>query len=183
MKRFALPLLAVLLLAGCSSTTDAPAPTVTVTQTVTPEASPSPTASPTPTPAAPVPTIGVPFTHSSDWKVTLHQVVLDSAPEGPQPPNPSDRWSSIEIENCNGSHPNAYLSSNPWRMVSSDNRQFQPSSTGYVTFPEPDITFGETAIAPGECIRGWFTFVTARDAVITSVKYTPVTGDTITWVI
>ncbi|TDW29526.1 hypothetical protein EDD25_1232 [Cryobacterium psychrophilum] len=170
---------AVLLLAGCAGAAE-PAVAEPVIQAATPTVTPSPT--PTPTPADAVPTIGVPYTHNGDWTVTLHELVLDSAPDGPQPPNTSDRWSSIDVENCNGSTPEAYLTSDPWRLVSSDNRQFQASSTGYSSFPEPNLTFGDAAIAPGECIRGWFTFVTARDASITEVKYAPASGEGIRWV-
>jgi hypothetical protein len=179
MKRFALPLLAVLLLGGCSAASpgQTPVPAVTVTTTVTATPSPSPT--PTPEPAAPTLGVGVP--HSNGWTVTLHSIDLNSAANGPQPQTASDKWVSIDVENCNGTTPNALLTSSPWRLIATDNRQFESSSTGYVTFPEPQLTFGETAIAPGECIRGWFTFVVARDATITSVKYSPNGGSAIIW--
>jgi hypothetical protein len=151
-----------------------------VTVTATPEAVPKPTSTPTPV-ADPPHALGEVLTHSGDWKVTLHQVVLDSAVRGPQPQNAADKWASIEVENCNGSEPDAYIGGMPWRLVASDNRQFQESSTGYSSFPEPSYAFGDTAIVPGECIRGWITFVVARDAVITGVKYSPSLGVPVLW--
>ncbi|MET0989860.1 MAG: hypothetical protein ABWY54_04355 [Glaciihabitans sp.] len=166
-----------LLLSGCAGT-PVPGPTVTVTVTATPEAEPEATATPK---ADPPHKLAEVVTHSGDWTVTLHQVVLDSATGGPQPENSTDKWASIEVENCNGTEPEAYITGMPWRLVASDNRQFQESSTGYSSFPEPSYAFGDTAIAAGECIRGWITFVVARDAVITGVKYSPSLGVPVLW--
>jgi hypothetical protein len=165
----------LLLLTGCAG---ASAPTPTVTATPTPEAGPT-EVPPEPADHA----LGEVIEHSGGWKVTLHQVVLDSALDGPQPEAPGDKWASIDIESCNGTTPDAYITTSPWRLVANDNRQFQSSSIGYNSFPNPDYAAGDTPIAANECIRGWITFVVARDAAITTVKYSPSLGDPIAWTV
>lgn len=166
-----------LLITGCAGSPAAP-PTVTVTATVTaePEAPPTPSAQSTS-----VLPIGQAAAFSFGT-VTLHAVNLDSVPEpAPQPDDATDKWASIDVEACNTDTTAFSVNGSPWNLIATDNRSFEMSSVGYSQFPEPDYGFGENVVNPGECRRGWITFVVNKDATIDTVRYQNSEGDSAQW--
>lgn len=155
-------------LSGCISPSAPAAPTDTSRPSAQPSESPS----------------ALPLGAAAEFPnlvVTAHALDLDSSPPpAPQPQRETDRWVSLDIEICNGYSQTATASGEPWGLVTADNRRFTSSDTGYSTFPVPDVTFGAD-IAAGECVRGWVTFVVAKDAVLESVLYSNSGGDRATW--
>ncbi|MEN2738252.1 DUF4352 domain-containing protein [Microbacterium sp. X-17] len=162
-------------LSGCS--TPGPVPTVTVTRTVTVTASPAPV--PSPAQATPL-ALGSTAT-ANGATVTVHALDANSAPNAPAPQSANSKWASADVEVCNTGNAAISTSSQPWRLVGNGNLRFQPSSIGYNQFPEPDYTFGEETVAPGECRRGWITFVVQQDATLTAVTYTNSPGFIARW--
>ncbi|WDG17492.1 DUF4352 domain-containing protein [Microbacterium sp. Clip185] len=146
--------------------------TVTVTETVT--------ATPT-TPAVAAPLAMGATAQFSTFSATVHSVQLESAPNAPAPQSAGNHWASVEVEGCNtGSQPFP-VSGGPWQLVADDNRTFTMSSTGYSQFPEPDYGFGSGTLNPGECKRGWITFVVNDGAQITTVRYQNDLGEGARW--
>lgn len=157
--------------------------TVTVTATATATVTATPSPSPTPTPAAPD-AIGVgQMQESGGWKVTVHSVDMNPAPDAPAPDSAGTKWVAADVETCNPDVAGAEITNSPWRLIDDRSRQFEPSSLGYNQFPQPSYGFGDTPIAPGQCIRGWIVFVVAKDAKLTTVLYQPATLDPLHWTI
>lgn len=155
-------------LTACSSnlSADSPEPTATVTATETV------TATPTPPPAPEEPLAIGEEAQFQDFSVTMHNIDQDPAPEpGPQPERETDKWVSTDVEYCSHNIDGIY-SSSEWTLRDAENRSFSSSSTGYATFPEPNFSFGDESIAPGECRRGWITFVVNKESELTELKYT-----------
>lgn len=165
-----------LLLAGCSASEPVPTPTVTVVQTVTPEAPSEPVAD-ADGPLA----MGEPARFAG-FSMTVHAVDLDPSPEpAPQPQRAEDKWASADIEYCTDS--DTTITATWWRLVSTDSRQYQSSSTGYETFPEPAYAWGEVPVSAGTCHRGWLTFVVGKNAELESVRYANDKGDSADWLV
>lgn len=163
----------LLTLTACSSGEGATAaqPTVTVTATATATATETVTASPDPPPDPEEPVSVGETVEFEDVSVTLHEIDLDPAPEpGPQPSRDSDKWVSTDVELCSHNL-DGYFSTSEWSLVDTENRQFGTSNTGYSSFPEPTFAFGDEQISPGECRRGWITFVVNEDSDLSSVNY------------
>lgn len=162
---------AAILLTGCAGVTE-PAPTVTVYETVT--------ATPEVPELEDVLAIGTVATFDS-FTMVVHAVDLDSAPEpAPQPDRPENKWASADVEFC-ATAGDTSVTSYWWRMDSADNRHWEPSSSGYSAFPEPDYAFGEQAVPGGTCRRGWITFVVGKDAVLETVSYSNDKGTSAKW--
>lgn len=163
-----------LLLTGCSAASE-PAPTVTVVQTVAPE--PVESAAPA-KPNGPL-AIGE-VAEFGTFTMTVHAVDLDPAPEpAPQPQRSEDKWVSVDVEFCTTA--DSMISDSRWRIVAADNRQYQPSSTGYDAFPEPAYAWGEVTVPAGSCNRGWITFVVGKQAELKSIRYANDKGNAADW--
>ena len=164
-----------LLLTGCSGTAE-PAPTVTIVQTVAPEPSAEPVAEPDgPSALGETADFGA-------FTMTVHAVDPDPAPEpAPQPERAEDKWLSADIEYC--SDTDTTITSYWWRAVSTDNRQYRPSSSGYDAFPEPAYAWGEVPVVANSCHRGWITFVVAKTADLKTIRYANDKGDVAEWAV
>lgn len=175
-KRALVAVVAVLFLAGCSAADPAPAPTVTVTHTITETV--------TPTPAPPVEPLAIGVLADAGYMtVAVHAVDAASAPDAPAPESANSKWASVDVEVCNTSNGEFSTSSTPWRLVGNENLRFEPASIGYNQFPEPDYTFGEEVLSPGDCRRGWVTFAVTTDATLTGVNYTSSEGFAARWAV
>lgn len=163
----------LLTLVACSSGAEeaSSTPTVTVTATATATATETVTATPEPPPEPEEPAAVGETVELEDLSVTLHDIDLDPAPEpGPQPSGESDKWVSADVELCSDTL-DGYFSSRQWALVDTENRNFSSSNTGYNSFPEPSFAFGDEQISPGECRRGWITFVVNKDSNLSSLRY------------
>lgn len=163
----------LLALVACSSGAGeaSPAPTVTVTATATATATETVTAIPEPPPEPEEPAAVGETVEFENLSVTLHDIDLDPAPEpGPQPARESDKWVSADVELCSDTL-DGHFSSSQWSLVDTESRNFSSSSTGYSSFPDPSFAFGDEQISPGECRRGWITFVVNRDSILSSMRY------------
>lgn len=186
-RRLALPAVALLAFAltSCAGTPADPV-TVTVTETVTAEPEPEPEQDETAAEEVEAPTtfaVGQTQTMDDGWTVTVYAVDTDPAPNAPAPESAGTKWTAADVETCNSDSTGASVSSSPWNIVDTANRQFEPSSVGYQQFPEPSYGWGDVPIAPGECIRGWIVFTVAQDAQLTTVKYQPSGLEPMLWAI
>lgn len=176
----ALAALTTLFLAGCSAPAEAtPTVTVTVTAPAPPAVTPTPTAAPSNTPLS----LGESRTFQGAT-VTAYEFKSDSTPEpAPQPQTAGDRWASLDVEVCNTGAMGITVSGAPWALVAADNRTYTESSIGYDQFPQPRFAFGDEAVDPGTCRRGWVTFVVNGDATIKGVRYGNPQGNTARWAV
>jgi hypothetical protein len=116
------------------------------------------------------------------FTMTVHGVDLDPAPApAPQPQRETDKWAAAHVEYC--STPESTITSYWWRMNDAENRQYQPSDTGYDAFPQPAYAWGEVPVAPNSCHRGWITFVVGKDAALQTVSYVNDKGHSASWAI
>lgn len=144
-------------------TSTVPGPTTTVTVTA------SPTPSPTTGDTSRVPlALGRTWT-SAEATATVYAYTPDAATGAPPPQDPSRKWEAIDVKVC--SAVGGSVSNQPWSLVGSEAGSYNPSSTGYNQFPEPQYPFGDRAVNKGECVRGWIVFDVLRTAVITKIRY------------
>ncbi|MBM0255511.1 hypothetical protein [Micromonospora sp. 4G55] len=160
-------LLAATGLAGCASDEEpaaAPSPTPAAATSAAPTATAVATTSPSPTAAGDTPLALGKSRPSPDGAVVstvfaYKQPVARSAPRPDEQPN--FEWGAADIKVCvnKGYIENQIVVSNSsWALTYADDTQIEASSTGYDSFPKPEYPWGEKALAPGRCVRGWITF-------------------------
>ncbi|MFG1659113.1 hypothetical protein ACGFIY_21530 [Micromonospora chersina] len=92
-------------------------------------------------------------------------------------PKPDDQpgyvWGAADVKVCAGKSQGIIITNGPWTLVYADDTQIEASSIGYNQFPEPSYPFGEKAIAPGRCLRGWITFPVPGKKRPVAVEYAP----------
>lgn len=163
--------------AGANSA--APTPT-TAGPSPSPSASPSPTVSPSPTfdPTAPL-AMGKSFTTTEGAaRATVYAYKHNVARSAPRPDEqPGYVWAAIGVKVCalrvDIAPQGISISNGPWTLVYADDTQIEASSVGYNQFPEPEYPFGEKAVAPGRCVRGWITYPVPGNKRPVAVEYAP----------
>ncbi|MEU7972144.1 hypothetical protein AB0B48_08880 [Micromonospora sp. NPDC049089] len=166
--------------AGCSGDAEpAAAPSATPTS-----ASPTPaptTASPTPA-ASPSADPDVPLklgkSRQSPDGAVVSTVYAYKQPVAKTAPRPDEQkgyeWGAVDVKVCVNKHYTAddiTVSNSPWVLVYADDTQIEASSTGYDSFPEPEYPWGDKALAPGRCVRGWITFPVPAKKRPVAVEY------------
>lgn len=175
----ALLMTATAALAGCGSDADAGAQSPAV-QSLTPAPAPAPTATPSPNvdPNALLPMGKSTTTNGGLATATVYGYRHNVARSAPRPEGqPGYVWSAADVKVCGGrsdEFPNGIIvTTNPWTLVYADDTTAEASSTGYEEFPEPGFPFGEKALSPGRCVRGWITFPVPGKKWPVAVEYAP----------
>lgn len=169
-------------LTGCGSTDEpaaAPSP-VASSSSPTPaatSAAPTPSVSPSPTvdPDAP---LAMGKSRQSPDGAVVSTVYAYKQPVAKTAPRPDEQkgyeWGAVDVKVCVNKHYTAddiSVSNSPWVLVYADNTQIEASSTGYDSFPEPKYPWGDKALAPGRCVRGWITFPVPTKKRPVAVEY------------
>ncbi|MFI7609252.1 hypothetical protein ACIBTV_29645 [Micromonospora sp. NPDC049366] len=161
-----------------AAATTSATPTASPTPSAT-TAGPSPNASSSPTvdPYAPK-KMGTTFSVvDASATATVYAYRHNVAKGAPRPEEqPGYVWASIDVKVCASktlAPPGITVSNSPWTLVYADDTQIEASSTGYIHFPEPEYPWGEKAVAPGRCVRGWITFPVPGKQRPVAVEYAP----------
>ena len=147
---------ALVLLAGCSSAPSAP-PSVSTTTTSTTAATAVVTSS-TPTPTS-VPAPGVAKVGDT---VDLGTVKITVLAAGMQPKGSRDAAPfGVRIKACNTGSEAVRFGSDPWTVVDADDGAYQRSGDGYGSDPKPSYPWNldsEPPTKPGQCVQGWIVY-------------------------
>lgn len=175
-RRALVPLVAVLVLTGCSSPPTAP---TAAGATSAPGGARSSTA-PVPS-VAPSPTI-----HRFGEAIPLGNIAIATAyayrqpvaTTAPKPDQPGYEWGAADIKVCAGSgagdsQQGITVTRGPWSLVYADATQAQPSNTGYNAFPKPEYPWDDHPLPWTRCIRGWIVFPVPAGKRPTMVEYAP----------
>ncbi|MCU1690639.1 MAG: hypothetical protein JWN20_2567, partial [Jatrophihabitantaceae bacterium] len=101
-----------------------------------------------------------------------------AAPKAPAPSDGNSDWAALDVQVCVDAAAGSIITNNPWTLVGSDNRSYEPSGVGYNQFPVPGYPFGEQKLAAGECVRGWIVFPVTKGAKIVAARYSIQAGIT-----
>lgn len=185
-----------LLLAACTGTGGSAAPTPS---TASPSARPAPsTPTPTPTPT-PSPT-RTPFAVGAPWQwetsssaaakvsgstvVTEYQQDVAHAAPSPEEAFGAEShgyvWAALKVKLCSDATSGRSLpvANSAWKLGYADGTTVEPSNTGYNQFPKPEFPFGDTSMAPGQCVAGAIVFPVPGDKRPTWAMYAPSGLDT-----
>lgn len=175
-KRVGLLAVAILSVAGCSTTTPTAAPTVTVTVTATETVTASP--APITPPAAPA-SAGTPVkVKETGATATFFQFkqIRDEY---------NKDIGAFEVEVCLGADPKdgkskPYVSSQRWSLRDSNNG-FHDRSSGYTGNPVTPMYPEGGAMNWGECARGWIIMPIIDGTPITEARYMTSDGKVFSW--
>ncbi|MFI7608724.1 hypothetical protein ACIBTV_26750 [Micromonospora sp. NPDC049366] len=176
---------ALLALAACGGD-PAPTPSPSATSVAPSPVAAAPSPTPTPTPSAsPSPTVDASVPLAMGKGITLAdryvtaKVHAYKQPVAGSAPKPDDQpgfvWGAAQVEVCatKDAPTGMTVSNDPWSLVYQDSSHIEPSSTGYQQFPEPEYPWGDKALAPGRCIKGWITFPVPGKQRPVYVEYGP----------
>lgn len=171
-------LIALLLLAGCSTDTGA-SPTVTVTVTRTALPAPSEQATTSSASTSEPPDVALPMGSTVDFdpqpdvpigtSVSVFEVRIPSPHEGDPARADLLQLVDADVQVC-VTGDDSSVSTAPWSVADSDNRTYGASwysAAGPPPYP-PAI---EYPIQDGECVRGWAMFETAVGSQILEIRY------------
>lgn len=188
-KLIVLAAVAVLALAGCSSSKGTSSAPAAVKTTSVPAASttPAPPEPPTATAAAPDAPLKLgQWFAFSDFKTRVIQV-RRSAPSPDSQIDASKRWYAALVQSCvvstSAANPKgSTFSWGPWSVSDADGAQYEASSTTWEDFPRPAYPFGDTAVfVKGDCAKGWIMFSVLKSAKVSLIRYSNTDGDLGRW--
>jgi hypothetical protein len=171
----------VLLAAGCSSGDDDDGTAGDRSGAETTERSTT-TAAPTTTTAPPQ--LGAERESAVGGTVTAFEYA-QPAPISADVPQPVDAghpasyvWAGLDVQVCipedlPQTEGAPVVSNYPWSLLYDDGEINNPSDTGYTGFLEPEYPFGDQAVSPGQCVRGWIMYAVEGTDRPTKVQYAP----------
>jgi len=99
-------------------------------------------------------------------------------------PRPDDQpgyvWGAADVKVCM-KIPDQTVSRWTWVLMYADGAVIEPSSTGYVHFPNPAYPWDDQPVRVGRCVRGWIVFPVPSGERPASIQYQPDGYEPIEW--